>query len=253
MNRNDLISQTQLNIKTLNEVLEGLGISKDLEDFTDEYLKLVQTIQEIRKDEKVQSWSEAIAVYRKPIREGQLTEAAARHQIAPERIPEILSALKLKPETLTDAQLEQFAEVCAKLQTGVELAAAVPAKATRGKKAAAVPEFVPQSADEDAGGGAMLTLHESALATPSSITALEVSETDQATLRDVADAAAKAAVTVDISDKAAELAVDVVDQIDGVLRQMIVESIFGENSQVKPDPERAAARVREIRAQRGQR
>jgi hypothetical protein len=246
MNRNDLISQTQLNIKTLNEVLEGLGISKDLEDFTDEHLKLVQTIQEIRKDEKVQSWSEAIAIYRKPIREGQLNEVAGHHQIAPERIPEILTALKLKPETLTDVQLEQFGEVCAKLQTGVDLAAVVPAKATRGKKAAAVPEFVPQTADEDAGGGAI------ALATPTSITALEVSEADQATLRDVAEAAAKAASTADISDKAAEIAVEVVDQIDGVMRQMIIESIFGETSQAKPDPERAAARVREIRAKRGQ-
>lgn len=253
MNRNDLISQTQLNIKTLNEVLDGLGISKDLEDFTDEHLKLVQTIQEIRKDEKVQSWSEAIAIYRKPIREGQLKEITVRCAIPDERIAEILAEMKLKLETLTDPQIELFGKVCVMVQSGMGLNLAAQAVLGEAKAAKAaktkkpMPEFVPQTADEEAEGGAI------ALATPSSIAALEVSQEKLATLRDVADAAAKAAVTVDISDKAAELAVEVVDQIDGVMRQMIVEAIFDENSEVKPDPERAAARVREIRAQRGQR
>jgi hypothetical protein len=240
MNRNDLISQTQLNIKTLNEVLEGLGISKDLEDFTDEYLKLVQTIQEIRKDEKVQSWSEAIAVYRKPIREGQLTEAAARHQIAPERIPEILSALKLKPETLTDAQLEQFAEVCAKLQTGVELAAAVPAKATRGKKAAAVPEFVPQSADEDAGGGAI------AIATPTSITALEVSEADQATLRDMAEALAPEAVP-NLAKEMVQAAGEVSGDLKQVAKQIFMEAALKQLRTQDNNPQRAVEMFRKLK------
>ncbi len=247
MNRQDLASHLKQSSENVVDLLKAAQLPLDLPDYSPEQVQVIEAIAQLVSSKQSKSYQEAGEVYRKPIREGQLTEAVARHQIAPERIPEILSALKLKPETLTDAQLEQFAEVCAKLQSGVDLAAAVPAKATRGKKAAAVPEFVPQSADEDAVGGAI------ALATPSSITALEVSQEELATLRDVADAAAKAAVTVDISDKAAELAVEVVDQIDGVMRQMIIESIFGENSQVKPDPDRAAARVREIRAQRGQR
>jgi hypothetical protein len=247
MNKSELIEHLKQGDDIINKILEAAQLPLDLPDYSPEQVQVIEAIAQLVSSKQSKSYQEAGEVYRKPIREGQLTEAASRHQIAPERIPEILSALKLKPETLTDAQLEQFAEVCAKLQSGIDLAAAVPAKATRGKKAAAVPEFVPQTADEDAVGGAI------ALATPTSIASLEVSEADQATLRDVADAAAKAAITTNISDKAAELAVDVVDQIDDVLRQMIVESIFGENSQVKPDPDRAAARVREIRAQRGQR
>lgn len=240
MNRNDLISQSQLNIKTLIEVLDGLGISKDLEDFTDEHLMLVQTIQEIRKDEKVQSWSEAIAIYRKPIREGQLTEAAARHQIAPERIPEILTALKLKPETLTDAQLEQFAQVCAKLQTGIDLSEAVPAKATRGKKAAAVPEFVPQTADEEAGDGAIT------IATPTSIATLEVSEADQATLRDMAEALAPEAVP-DLADEMVQAAVEVSGDLKQVAKQIFLEAALKQLRTQNNDPQRAVEMFRKLK------
>jgi hypothetical protein len=240
MNRNDLISQSQLNIKTLNEVLEGLGISKDLEDFTDEHLKLVQTIQEIRKDEKVQSWSEAIAIYRKPIREGQLNEAAARHQMAPERIEEILSALKLKPETLTDAQLEQFSEVCAKLQTGVELAAAVPVKATRGKKAVAMPELVSQSANEDIEVGAI------AIATPTSITALEVSEADQATLRDMAEALAPEAVP-DLAKEMVMAAGEVSGDLKQVAKQIFMDAALKQLKTQNNDPQRAVEMFRKLK------
>ena len=243
MNKQDLSTQTKVPSSDIDIILAELGISTELLDYTEEHLKLVQSIKDIHKNEKAKSWPEAIAIYRKPIREGQLNEAAARHQIAPERIPEILAALKLKPETLTDAQLEQFAEVCAKLQSGVDLAAALPAKATRGKKAAAVPEFVPGSKEVE--GGAI------ALASHNALVNLDVSEEDQATLRDVAEVLGHDAVG-DISEKMADIANSVSIDIEVVARQMIVEAIFGKNSPIKPDPERALARLRELKAQRGQ-
>ena len=253
MNRNELINQTQLNIKTLNEIFEGLGIPKDLEDYTDEHLKLIQSIQEIRKDEKVQSWPEAIAIYRKPLREAQLNEVAARHQIAPERISEILKTMRLKPETLTDAQLAQFIDVCQKVQSGVELADAVPKpNGGRAKKAPAL-EGTPESGAESESQADNGATPDSAMALTSvnTLINLDVSEEDQATLRDVAEALGNDAVG-DISEKMADIAHSVAVDIEVVARQLIVEAIFGKNSAIKPDPERALARLRQLKAQRGQ-
>ena len=245
MNKSELTEHLKQGEDIINKILEAALLPIDLPDYSPEQVQVIEAIAQLVSSKQSKSYQEAGEVYRKPIREGQLTEAAARHQIAPERIPEILAALKLKPETLTDAQLEQFAEVCAKLQTGVDLAAAVPAKATRGKKTAAVPEFVSQTADEDAGGGAI------AIASSNALLSLDVSEEDQATLRDVAGVLGQNAVG-DISEKMAEIAHSVSIDIDSVARQMIIEAIFGQDSPIKPDPERALARLRELQAERGQ-
>ena len=144
MNRNELVTQTQLNIKTLNEILDGLSIPKNTEDFTEEHLKLVQAIQEIRKDEKVQSWPEAIAIYRTPINEHQLKEIALRHEVADERIPDILKAMKLKVESLAEPQFELFRQVCQAMQSGMEMTLAAQmtldkAKEAKTQKTAATP------------------------------------------------------------------------------------------------------------------
>ena len=135
MNRNELVTQTQLNIKTLNEILDGLSIPKNTEDFTEEHLKLVQAIQEIRKDEKVQSWPEAIAIYRTPINEHQLKEIALRHEVADERIPDILKAMKLKVESLAEPQFELFRQVCQAMQSGMEMTLAAQMTLDKAKEA----------------------------------------------------------------------------------------------------------------------
>jgi hypothetical protein len=54
-------------------------------------------------------------------REAQLQEIAVRHAIAHERIPEILGAMKLKLETLTDSQITVFGDVCQMLNSGMGL------------------------------------------------------------------------------------------------------------------------------------
>jgi hypothetical protein len=245
MNKSELITHLKQGDDIINKILEAAQLPLDLPDYSPEQVQVIEAIAQLVSSKQAKSYQEAGEIYRKPIREGQLNEVAGRHQIAPERIPEILAALKFKPETLTDAQLEQFAEVCAKLQTGIDLAAAVPAKATRGRKAAALPEFVTQTADEEAEGGAI------ALASSKALVNLDVSDEDQATLRDVAGVLGQNAVG-DISERMAEIAYSVSIDIDSVARQMIVEAIFGHNSPIKPDPERALARLRELQAERGQ-
>jgi hypothetical protein len=54
-------------------------------------------------------------------REKQLREIGLRHRISDERIPEILAAMKLKLEVLTDEQVERFRDVCKLLESGVAL------------------------------------------------------------------------------------------------------------------------------------
>ena len=254
MNKQELSTQTKVPSSDIDTILAEMGILSDLPDYSDEHLKLIQSIKDVRKDEKVKSWPEAIAIYRKPLREAQLNEVAARHQIAPERIPEILKAMRLKPETLTDAQLAQFIDVCQKVQSGVELADAVPKQNGGRAKKVPAPEGTPESGSEsesqtDNGAAPDNAI---ALAAAHSLTA-ELPEHSEASLRDVAVAAVREARSTDISDRAAEIAVDVADQVDNVIMKMVLDAMFGDNSEVKPDPDRATARVREIRAQRGQR
>jgi hypothetical protein len=248
MNKSELITHLKQGDDIINKILDAAQLPLDLPDYSPEQVQVIEAIAQLVSSKQSKSYQEAGEVYRKPIREGQLKEITVRCAIPDERIAEILAAMNLKLETLTDPHIERFGKVCAMVQSGMDLtlsAQAVLGEAKAAKTKKPMPEFVDQKADAE--GGAIV------LASSKALVNLNVSEEDQATLRDVADAAAKAAVTVDISDKAAELAVEVVDQIDGVMRQMIVEAIFDENSAVKPDPDRAAARVREIRAQRGQR
>ena len=90
-----------------------------------------------------------------------------------------------------------------------------------------------------------------ALTSVNTLINLDVSEEDQATLRDVAEALGNDAVG-DISEKMADIAHSVAVDIEVVARQLIMEAIFGKKSAIKPDPERALARLRQLKAQRGQ-
>ncbi len=240
MNKSELIAHLKQGDDIIKKILEAAQLPLDLPDYSQEQVQVIEAIAQLVSSKQSKSYQEAGEVYRKPIREGQLTEAAARHQIAPERIPEILSALKLKPETLTDAQLGQFTEVCVKLQSGVDLAAAVPAKATRGKKAAAVPEFVPQSTDEEAEGGTLTR------ATPTSLATLEVSEADQATLRDMAEALAPEAVP-DLAKEMVVAADEVSGDLKQVAKQIFLEAALKQLRTQNNDPQRAVEMFRKLK------
>lgn len=133
MKKQDLSAQTKVPGNGIDEILAALGIPKDLPDYTDEHLSLVNSVKDIHKNEGCKSWSEAIGIHRKPINQDRLNEIAVRHAIANERIPEILAAMKLKLETLTDKQIEVFGEVCLMLQSGMALDMASQAAANNAK------------------------------------------------------------------------------------------------------------------------
>jgi hypothetical protein len=83
-------------------------------------------------------------------REAQLKEVAVRHAIAHDRIPEILGAMNLKLETLTDAQIEVFGDVCQMLHSGMALEMASQA-AVNNAKAKASAKDNPETAQAVAG------------------------------------------------------------------------------------------------------
>ena len=250
MNRTELTAHLKQGADSIDKILEAAQLPLDLQNYSPEHIQLIEAIAQLVSTKQAKTFKEAGEIHRKPLREAQLNEVAARHQIEPERIPEILKAMRLKPETLTDAQLAQFIDVCQKVQSGVELADAVPRPNGGRTKKASAPESEPESESQADNGAA--PDNAIALAAAHSLTA-ELPEHSEASLRDVAVAAVREARSTDISDRAAEIAVDVADQVDNVIMKMVLDAMFGDNSEVKPDPDRARARVREIRAQRGQR
>lgn len=154
MNKQDLSNQTKVPGNGIDSILDAMDIPKDLPDYTDEHLKLVQAIKDIHKNEGLKSWTEAVGIYRKPEREAQLQEIAVRYAIAHERIPEVLGAMKLKLETMTEPQVQLFQDVCQMLQSGMDLAMASQAVADKAKEQAktkAAAKKFPESAQDVAG------------------------------------------------------------------------------------------------------
>jgi hypothetical protein len=80
---------------------------------------IVQTLENA-KEKPDAEYVPTSAIQQKPINEAQLKEIAARYSMG-DRISEINSALKLKPEGITTEQFEQFREVCEQVQQGMAL------------------------------------------------------------------------------------------------------------------------------------
>jgi hypothetical protein len=89
----------------------------------DSAVALDEAIQQTLKNEKEKPDAEYVSntiAQQKNINEAQLQEIAARYSMG-DRISEITSALKLKPEGITTEQFEQFREVCEQVQQGMAL------------------------------------------------------------------------------------------------------------------------------------
>jgi hypothetical protein len=120
MNKQDLSAQTKVPVNSIDSIFSAMGLPKDLPDYTDEHVNLIQVVRDLHKNEGCKSWAEAVGLYRKPINEAQLKEIAARYSMS-DRTPEITSALKLKLESMTAEQFEQFRVVCEQVQQGMDL------------------------------------------------------------------------------------------------------------------------------------
>jgi hypothetical protein len=92
----------------------------DVEHYSSEQIESLEAIAKMVETKQAKNFKDAGGLYRKIQNEAQLKEIADRYSLG-DRIPEITSALKLKPETITDEQFEQFREVCEQVQRGMEL------------------------------------------------------------------------------------------------------------------------------------
>jgi hypothetical protein len=121
MNKQDLSHQAKVPVQAIDSIFKTVGVPLDLPDYTDEHLNLVLAIRDVHKNEGAKSWVEAVGIFRKPEREHQLKEVALRQAISDEDIPGILATMKLKLETISDSQIDQFRETCRLIQSGMSL------------------------------------------------------------------------------------------------------------------------------------
>ncbi|NJM76254.1 MAG: hypothetical protein HC852_11255 [Acaryochloridaceae cyanobacterium RU_4_10] len=158
MNRQDLSSQLKQATENLDKILDAAQLPTDLQEFTPEQIEALEAIAQLVETKQAKTYKEAGEIYRKPIREAQLQEIAFRHTISSDRIPEILTAMKLKPETLRDDDLTHFESVCQQIHAGIDFDMAIqsvaPSKQTKAKaaKAKPMPEFAPPQDGEEKSG-----------------------------------------------------------------------------------------------------
>lgn len=139
MNKQQIATHIKQTVSTTDEILSALGLPLDLPDYDAEQVKSIEEILKLIDGKKAKTYKEAVGIYRKPINEAQLKEIADRHSMS-DRIPEITSALKLKIETITDEQFEQFRIVCEQVQKGMDLGMVANAQLEKGKAAKAKPQ-----------------------------------------------------------------------------------------------------------------
>jgi hypothetical protein len=164
MNKKELSDHLKLSEQKVNDILTAALLPLDLPDYDAERVKVIEEIVKLVESKQAKTYKEAGGLYRKPLDEAQLQEIAARHSQT-DRIPEIVTALKLKPGNITDEQFEQFREVCEQVPQGIELpivAQGVLNKA-KGAKTKPVPEFAPQTEPEQSNGSAIAKASEASL------------------------------------------------------------------------------------------
>ena len=157
--------------------------------------------------------------------------------------------MRLKPETLTDAQLAQFIDVCQKVQSGVELADAVPKPNGGRTKKASAPEPGAESesqSNDGAPGNGVASESAIALTSSKAIANLEVSEADQATLRDIAEALAPEAVP-NLAQEMVGTAVEVSGDLKQVAKQIFLEAALKQIRTQDNDPQKAVEMFRKLK------
>jgi hypothetical protein len=106
---------------------------------------------------QAKNFKDAGGLYRKIQNEAQLKEIAARYSMS-DRIPELTSALKLKPESMTAEQFEQFRVVCEQVQQGMDLGIVAQGVLNKTKAKPSIP-------GPERGGAALTQRKESTLTT----------------------------------------------------------------------------------------
>jgi hypothetical protein len=120
MNKSELANRINQPTEKIDAILKDAGLPTDVEQYSPEQIGSLEAIAKMVETKQAKNFKDAGGLYRKIQNEAQLKEIAARYVMG-DRIPELISALKLKPESIAVEQFEQFRMVCEQVQQGMEL------------------------------------------------------------------------------------------------------------------------------------
>ena len=139
MNKQELPSHLKQAIESIDDILKAAGLPLDLADYSPEQVHQLEELVNLMESKQAKTYKEAGVLHRNAQNFHQLKEIALRHEVADERIPDILKVMKLKVESLAEPQFELFRQVCQAMQSGMEMTLAAQmtldkAKEAKGKK-----------------------------------------------------------------------------------------------------------------------
>jgi hypothetical protein len=146
MHKSEIANRINQPTEKIDAILKDAGLPVDVEHYSPEQIESLEAIAKMVETKQAKNFKDAGGLHRKIQNEAQLKEIADRYSMG-DRIPELISALKLKPESVTDEQFEQFREVCEQVQRGMDLGMVANAQLEKGKTAKAkptMPEFASQ-------------------------------------------------------------------------------------------------------------
>jgi hypothetical protein len=120
MNKLEIANRINQPTEKIDAILKDAGLPTDVEQYSPEQIESLEAIAKMVETKQAKNFKDAGGLYRKIQNEAQLNEIAARYSMS-DRISELSSALKLKPESMTTEQFEQFREVCEQVQQGIDL------------------------------------------------------------------------------------------------------------------------------------
>ncbi len=153
MNKSEIANRINQPTEKIDAILKDAGLPVDVEHYSPEQIESLEAIAKMVETKQAKNFKDAGGLHRKIQNEAQLNEIAARYSMA-DRIPEITSALKLKPESITDEQFEQFRIVCEQVPKGMDLGMVANSQLEKGKAAKAKPTM-PEFASQQESGSAI--------------------------------------------------------------------------------------------------
>jgi hypothetical protein len=148
MNKSEIANLINQPTEKIDAILKDAGLPTDVEQYSPEQIESLAAIAKMVETRQAKNFKDAGGLYRKIQNEAQLKEIAARYSMS-DRIPELMSALKLKPESITAEQFEQFREVCEQVQQSMDLGMVANAQLEKGKAAKA--QSAPASGNQAVG------------------------------------------------------------------------------------------------------
>jgi hypothetical protein len=138
MNKSEIANRIDQPTEKIDAILKDAGLPTDVEQYSPEQIESLAALAKMVETKQAKTFKDAGGLYRKIQNEAQLKEIAARYSMG-DRISEITSALKLKPESITTEQFEQFRVVCEQVKQGMDLGMVAPGVLNKAKAKPSVP------------------------------------------------------------------------------------------------------------------